>query len=90
MILHYVQVMLWRIIDHLYFKPIGTNSYYQLSWGQNRGKHCCSSWCQSMFFRWLGWTQEHKNHKEDAMVYPGSGRSMPYVQQLMTLILKST
>jgi hypothetical protein len=30
MILHYVQVMLWRIIDHLYFKPIGTNSYYRL------------------------------------------------------------
>ena len=22
----------------------------------------------------LGWTQEHKNHREDAMVYPGSGR----------------
>jgi hypothetical protein len=43
-----------------------------------------------MCLQWLGWTQEHKNHREDAMVYPSSGRSMPYVQQLMILILKST
>jgi hypothetical protein len=35
------------------------------------------------------WTQEHKNHREDATVYPGSGQSVPYVQQLMILILKS-
>ena len=27
---------------------------------------------------------------EDATVYPGSGRSVPYIQQLMILILKST
>ena len=45
-----------------------------LSLGQNHGKHYCSSWCQSMYLRWHGWTQEHKNHREDATVYPGSGR----------------
>jgi hypothetical protein len=43
-----------------------------------------------MGLRWLRWTQEHKNHKEDAIVYPSSGRLMPYIQQLMILILKST
>ena len=51
---------------------------------------CCSSRCQSTGLRWLGWTQEYKNHTEDATVYPGSGQSVPYVQQLMILILKST
>ena len=60
-----------------------------VSWGQDRGKHSCSSWCQNTGLRWLGWTQEHKNHREDATVYPGSGQSVPYVQQLKILILKS-
>ena len=40
--------------------------------------------------QWLRWTQEHKNHREDVMVYPGLGRSIPYIQKLMILILKST
>jgi hypothetical protein len=26
----------------------------------------------SVCLRWLGWTQEHKDHREDATVYPGS------------------
>jgi hypothetical protein len=52
---------------------------HQLSRGQNHGKNCCSSRCQSACLQWLGWTQEHKNHREDAMVYPGSSQSMPYV-----------
>jgi hypothetical protein len=43
-----------------------------------------------MCLRWLGLTQEHKNDKEDAIVYPSSGQLVPYVQQLMILILKST
>ena len=51
-----------------------------LSRGQNHGKHSCSSRCQNTGLRWLGWTQEHKNHREDAMVYPGLGQLMPYVQ----------
>jgi hypothetical protein len=42
-----------------------------------------------MYLRWLGWTQEHKNHREDTMVYPSLSQSMPYVQQLMILILKT-
>jgi hypothetical protein len=58
--------------------------------GRNHGKHCCSRWCQSACLRRLGWTQEYKNHKGDTTVYPGSGQSMPYVQQLMIHILKST
>jgi hypothetical protein len=57
---------------------------------RNRGKHSCSSRCQSMGLRWFGWTQEHKNHREDAMVYPDLGQSMPYVQQLMILIPENT
>jgi hypothetical protein len=44
-----------------------------LSQGQNCGKHYCSSRCQSMCLRCLGWTQEHKNHREDAMIYLGLG-----------------
>ena len=65
---------------------------FRMYWsrGRNRGKHCCSSWCQSMCLRWLGWIQEHENHRENTTVYPGLGRSMPYVQQLMMLKLKST
>jgi hypothetical protein len=62
----------------------------QLSRGQNRGKHCCSSQCQSIGLWWLRWTQEHKNHREDATIYPGSSQSVAYIQQLMILILKST
>jgi hypothetical protein len=54
------------------------------------GKHSCSSQCQSMGLRWLGWTLEHKNHREDATVYPDSSQSMAYVHQLMILVLKST
>ena len=61
-----------------------------LSRGQNHGKHSCSSRCQNTGLRWLGCTQEHKNHREDAMVYPRLGQLMPYIQQLMILILKST
>ena len=72
------------MLTNLHFLP------WKVSWGQNCGKHCCSSRCQSTHLRWLGWTQEHKNHRENAIVYPGSGRSVPYVQQLMILILKST
>jgi hypothetical protein len=33
---------------------------------------------------------EHKNHRGGVTVYPDSGQSVPYVQQLMVLILKST
>jgi hypothetical protein len=40
---------------------------------------CCSRWCQSMCLRWLKWTQEHKNHKGDTMVYPGLGQLVPCV-----------
>jgi hypothetical protein len=65
-------------------------NYVVLSRGQNHGKHSYSSQCQSMGLWWLRWTQEHKNHIEDTTIYPGLGQSMPYVQQLMILILKST
>jgi hypothetical protein len=40
---------------------------------------CCSSRCQSTGLRWPGCTQAHKNHREDATVYPGSGQLVPYV-----------
>jgi hypothetical protein len=43
-----------------------------------------------MVFWWLEWTQEHKNHREDAMVYPSLGQLVPYIQLMMFLILKST
>jgi hypothetical protein len=61
-----------------------------LSRGQNYGKLSCLSQCQSTGLWWLRWTPEQKNHREDTTVYPSSGQSMPYVQQLMILILKST
>jgi hypothetical protein len=64
--------------------------FWTVSQGQNRSKHCCSRWCQEYVPRWLGWTQEYKNHRGDTMIYPGSGRSIPYVQQLTILIPEST
>ena len=73
------------------FCTLGSNPIINLvSQGRNCCKHCCSSRCQSTCLRWLGWTQEHKNHRGHTTVYPGLGRSVPYVQQLMIHILKST
>ena len=58
--------------------------------GSKPRQACCLSQRQSTGLRWLGWTQEHKNHREDTMVYPGLGQTVHYVQQLMILLLKST
>jgi hypothetical protein len=71
-------------------RPLEPRHLGVLSWGQNRGKHSCSSQCHSTGLWLLGWTQEHKNHRENAIVYPGLGQSMPYAQFFMILILNST
>ena len=84
LIIHWLRT--WAVLQ----KPTSQDLVVAVSRGQNRSQHCCSRCCQSTCLRWLEWTQEHKNHRGDAMVYPGSGRSMPYVRQLLILILKNT
>ena len=83
-------IIYWLRTRAVLQKPTSQDLVVAVSRGRNRIKHCCSRCCQSTCLWWLGWTQEHKNHRGDAMVYPGSGLSMPYVRQLLILILKST
>jgi hypothetical protein len=33
--------------------------------------------CHWVCLRWVGWTQEHKRHREDATAYPDSGHQGP-------------